>query len=116
MDAFPVEPAPPHASERTRPSPARQVLGFFLGLVGGGLLGAAALALIVFAPGSSKSSSVSFVAVVLCFVQFLWLIPLAFLGWRRRNIGFLVGVLLASVPLILLDALCFGPMYWFERH
>jgi hypothetical protein len=120
MEGAPLDPQPTEPSatgSRTWPTTGRQILGFFLGLAAGVFVSSIVVGILVrvdFPRGNGDELGLVFALIGL--VQFVWLIPLAFVGWRRRNVGFLVGVLVASVPLLLVDALCFGPMYLFEHR
>lgn len=97
------------------PSPpvplARQLAGFALGLTLGLALGSGAIYVLNENNVSPGSTVARFLLAIIGLLQFLWLVPLALYGWRKRNIGLIVGVLLAALPILVLDAVCFGPMF-----
>ncbi|MBI5363923.1 MAG: hypothetical protein HZA53_12140 [Planctomycetes bacterium] len=101
-----------NSSAKLYPALGKQILGFVIGLVGGLALGFGLVSLLIDLDRSPRSSAASFLLATVGLFQFLWLLPVAFYGWRKRNFGLILGVLLAAVPVIVLDAICFGPMYF----
>jgi hypothetical protein len=95
--------------DRPYPSAVWQILGLFGGIAIGLALGIGATVLAIdIAQRSQTSSNGVFLLVTLSIVQFGWVLPLAWLGWRRRNVGFLVGVVISAVPLLVFTAICGG--------
>ena len=96
-----------------KPYPAfgMQAIGLLAGLLCGLALGGGAIYVLNENNVSPGSTVARFLLAIIGLLQFLWLVPLALYGWRKRNIGLIVGVLLAALPILVLDAVCFGPMF-----
>ncbi|MBK7874228.1 MAG: hypothetical protein IPJ77_00475 [Planctomycetes bacterium] len=106
----------PHDTPPRPLSLANQIGGFILGVTSGLALGGGAIFLLLWFNVSPSSTVARFILGTIGLLQFLWLIPLALLGWRRRNVGLILGVLLAALPILVLDAVCFGPMYLLDQR
>lgn len=104
------EPHVPESGSSARPSApsaTAQLLGFLLGGALGCGLGLGAWVLAYRLEPVIGPRVLLVVVLALGFVQFAWLIPLALWGWRRRNIGVLVGVISSSFLLLTMSA-CLG--------
>jgi hypothetical protein len=103
-----VEPFVP-ATPAPQSEPVRQIVGFLVGLALGVGIGLVALSLVTrFAPDIHHPVGRVLIGGI-GLVQFVWIVPLAFVGWKRRNVGLIVGLLFGSLPLMLLDLVCLGP-------
>lgn len=114
-----MDPAPsdaPRASAKPHAPIGHQIAGFVFGVLWGLGIGHLVVDVVLDVSRSPDNQILRFLLAIIGLLQFVWLLPIAFYGWRKRNVGLILGVLIASVPLIVLDAICFGPMYLYDQQ